>query len=158
MKNKIVQYQEIENIGKFVPKGTKTVLVGGCFDLVHFAHHTFLKNAKNEGDFLIVLLESDEHIKRVKNRIPVHTQQERAEILASLEYVDLVVMLPFFENDSQYKEIVTKISPFVIAVTSGDNYIEKKKEYADAVGGKVIEVISLIPRFATSKIIENLSP
>ena len=54
------------------------VLVGGCFDILHFGHLMFLKNAKEEGKVLVVLLESDEFIKKFKHREPVHKQNERA--------------------------------------------------------------------------------
>lgn len=157
MKNKIVEYAKIKDIRKIIPSGSRSVLVGGCFDLVHYAHHTFLKNAKKQGDFLIILLESDDHIKKIKNRTPIHTQFERAEILSCFEYVDLVILIPFLNSDKQYRDVVFNIHPSVIAVTKGDKYYDKKSDYAHEVSGKIVEVTGQIPRFATSKIIKDLS-
>ena len=59
----------------------KKVLVGGCFDLIHYGHIVFLKEARKQGDYLIVALESDDNVKKYKgeNR-PVHKQSERAEM------------------------------------------------------------------------------
>ena len=62
----------------------KVVLVGGCFDLLHYGHIAFLKEAKKHGDYLIVLLESDENVRRLKGEgRPFHTQKQRKEMLAS---------------------------------------------------------------------------
>ena len=69
----------------------KRVLVGGCFDILHFGHATFLQKAREAGDVLIILLESDEFIVQIKKKKPVHIQQQRAEILSALGYVDYVV-------------------------------------------------------------------
>lgn len=72
MKTQIWKYSEADNIAKELT-GKKIVLVGGCFDLLHYGHFTFLKNAKKEGDVLVVALESDEFILNQKKRKPVHT-------------------------------------------------------------------------------------
>lgn len=156
MKKKIWKYEDLDTcIHTF--KNQKVVLVGGCFDLLHFGHHTFLQNAKNEGDILLVALESDEHIKHKKNRQPIHTQQERAEILAALSYIDAIILLPYMSRDDEYRELVQNIKPSVIAVTAGDPHKGKKAHHAQNIGAEIVEVTSLIPRFATSAIIESLS-
>ena len=69
--------------------GTKT-LVGGCFDLLHFGHLSFLKAAKELADILIICLEPDTTIQRMKKAAPIHTQKQRAEILAELICVDYI--------------------------------------------------------------------
>ncbi|MCR4263595.1 MAG: adenylyltransferase/cytidyltransferase family protein, partial [Candidatus Roizmanbacteria bacterium] len=81
----------------------KKVLVGGCFDLIHYGHITFLSEARKQGDYLIVALESDENVKKYKgpNR-PIHKQAERAEMLRSLRMVDEVVELPEMKEDYDY--------------------------------------------------------
>src|SRR3989338_6184443 len=78
----------------------KKILVGGCFDLLHFGHINFLKDAKKYGDYLIVALESDENVRRMKgdNR-PIHTQVQRKQMLKALEYVDEVRMLQPMKTD-----------------------------------------------------------
>lgn len=144
--NKIVSLSSYK-----APRG-KLVLVGGCFDLLHYGHLTFLKGAKNEGDALIVALEGDEFIQRRKNKKPVHTQRERAEILAALEIVDRVILLPYLAADKDYLSLVKTIRPAVIAVSEGDPQKMKKRKHAAQVGAKVVVVVPLISSFSSSRI------
>jgi len=154
MKKKIWEYRQIaERMKPGVFRNV--VLVGGCFDLLHYGHHTFLKNAKAQGDSLIIALESDISIKVRKQKTPIHTQMERAEVLSSLEYVDAVILLPYFNSDAEYQQLVEQVHPSVIAVTEGDKDRDKKQRQADGIGAKVIAVTRLMPRFATQKIINN---
>ena len=103
----IVRYKEIQEAEIFF-ENKKTVLVGGCFDLIHFGHLKFLEKAKEQGDFLIVALESDEFIKKYKKKLPVHRQLERAEILSNLNMIDLIILLPLFETNNDYFDLVKK--------------------------------------------------
>jgi len=117
------------------------VLVGGCFDLLHFGHISFLKQAKALGEYLVVALESDENVRRMKgNARPVHIQSQRKEMLESLSFVDEVIALPPMLGDRDYYELVRKIKPSIIAVTRGDAAIVKKTEQATEVGAKLIEI------------------
>ncbi len=119
----------------------KTVLVGGCFDLLHFGHISFLKKAKAMGDRLIVALESDDNVRRMKGDTrPIHTQEQRREMLEALSFVDEVVMLPPMNGDRDYYEFVRKVKPSVIAVTEGDPLLTKKREQAGDVGASVREI------------------
>jgi len=154
MKKKIWEHADIDNVINEC-KGKKIILVGGCFDLIHYGHHTFLQKAKEQGDVLIVALEPDEHIQRKKNRQPVHRQRERAEILSALTYIDAIILLPYISDERGYKELVEKIHPFVIAISEGDPQKDKKQSQAVIIGATVKEVVPLMPRFATSSIIEN---
>jgi rfaE bifunctional protein nucleotidyltransferase chain/domain len=119
----------------------KKVLVGGCFDILHFGHIHFLKKAKSKGNYLIIALESDENTKKLKgpNR-PIHSQKQRREILLSLNFVDKVISLPPMENDVDYRRLVSRIRPDIIAITQGDKIRSKKLEYASAIGAKLIEI------------------
>lgn len=148
----IISYLKIKDFLK-VFKGKKTVLVGGCFDLIHYGHFQFLKKAKNQGDYLIILLESDEFIKKSKKRKSIHTQDERAEILANFQMVDMVIKIPYFSSDKEYFNIVKIIDPKVIAVTEGDLQLKNKKNQAKLIGAKVVIVTPLIKKFSTTKII-----
>jgi len=155
MKNKalILSYNNLE---KSIPvlKNKKTVLVGGCFDLIHYGHLKFLEAAKEQGDFLIIALESDEFIKKHKRKLQVHHQYERAEILSNLIMVDLVVLLPFFKTNEEYFELVKKIHPGIIAVTEGDKQLENKKKQAKLVGAEVREVVTNLKNFSTRNIVK----
>jgi cytidyltransferase-like protein len=137
----------------------KIVLAGGCFDILHYGHITFLENASNEGDVLIILLESDDFIKKFKKRTPVHTQDERAHILSQLESVDAVIKLPLFNMSSNYFDektgyfaLIESISPHIIAVTEGDPRLDIKTKQAEMIGAQVKEVTKLLP-FASSNIL-----
>ena len=134
----------------------KKVLVGGCFDLLHFGHISFLKQAKALGDYLIVALESDENVRRMKGDArPIHTQTQRKEMLEALSVVDEVIALPTMHDDSDYDELVSKLKPSVIAVTEGDHIIEKKGQQAQKVGARFV-VIPKIHTPSTSQLVKLL--
>lgn len=119
----------------------KKVLVGGCFDILHYGHVRFLKEAKNAGDYLVVALESDENTKRLKGEgRPIHSQSERHEILSSLKFVDEVIDLPEMKTDEDYKNLTIKVGPSVIAITEGDPMKDKKTNHARAVGASLLEI------------------
>lgn len=119
----------------------KKVLVGGCFDLIHYGHVSFLKQAKSHGDYLVVALESDENVKKMKGDArPIHTQSQRKEMLESLSFVDEVITLPLMRGDRDYYELVRKIKPHVIAITEGDPVSVKKREQAEEIGAQLIEI------------------
>ena len=90
--NKIIRYENGSKI-KQLTEGKKTVLVGGCFDILHYGHVRFLSQAKAKGEVLMVALESDEFIRRIKKKKPIHTQEQRAEILAHLDLVDMIIFI-----------------------------------------------------------------
>ena len=135
----------------------KIVLVGGCFDVLHFGHIQFLKAAKKYGDFLVVALESDEFIRKFKHRQPVHTQLERAVILKQIRAVDKVICLKLFKSYEDYLNLVKKIKPAVIAVTKEDPQLENKKKQAKLVGATVKTVINRVNNLSSNKIIAKLN-
>jgi rfaE bifunctional protein nucleotidyltransferase chain/domain len=137
-------------------KNEKRVLVGGCFDVIHYGHLQFLKAAKREGDILVVALESDEFIEKRKKRKPIHSQSQRAEMLSELGIVDYVVSLPFLTTDDEYFDMVKKINPSVIAVTEGDLMIEKKQSHASRLGTtRVVVVTPVVWKMSTSNILKS---
>lgn len=149
---KIIDLKNFKKYQKSL-KGKKIILVGGCFDLFHFGHYFFLENAKKEGDFLIVALESDKFIETKKKRKPIHSQEQRAKILAGLNFVDLVIKLPFFNSNKDYYQLVELIKPKIIAVTQGDPQIKNKKEQAKKIGGEIRVVTPRLDKFSTSEIL-----
>jgi len=152
---KIIDLQKLEKFLSGESKG-RIVLTGGCFDILHIGHVRFLSEAKRMGDYLVVLLESDKKVKELKGKSrPVFIQKERAEMLAALGCVDLVVLLPMMENDDDYLNLVMKVKPDIIAVTEDDPQIENKRRQAREIGGK-LKIISLIKTFSTSKLAKIL--
>ncbi len=124
----------------------KKVLVGGCFDFIHYGHISFLKHAKVHGDYLVVALESDENVRRVKGDTrPIHSQRERKEMLQSLSFVDEVIELPPMNTDAEYFELIKRVCPSVVAATEGDPILDKKREQAALVGATIV----IIPKIHT---------
>ena len=135
---------------------TSKVLVGGCFDILHYGHIHFLKKAKALGNYLIVALESDQNIKKHKgNGRPIHSLTQRREMLESLNFVNEVISLPDSMTDNDYWNLVKSVKPQIIAVTKGDPILSKKQKQADKVGAKLIEIEKIkVP--STSQIIKIL--
>ena len=154
MKQSIWEYESKSELRDLV-QNKRVVLAGGCFDLIHYGHFTFLNLARAEGEVLIVALESDAHIETYKSRKPIHTQHERAEILAGLKCVDHVILLPSFNSDEEYAELVRSMQPAVIAVSAPDPKISKKMQHAKIVGAVVVEVTPVIPQLGTRSILDQ---
>ena len=134
-------------------QGKRIVVAGGCFDILHNGHLRFLRNAKAEGDILMVLLESDAAITQSKGKgRPVNSQQERAEMLSAFRDVDAVVLLPAFASDTDYDNVINTIKPAIIATTKGDPWRIHKERQAKFVGAQVVDVIELIQNKSTTAI------
>ncbi len=151
--SKIIPFNELEQL-KIQQIDNQGVLIGGCFDILHYGHLTFFQKAASLGKHLIIALESDEFITKRKKRQPFHTQKHRAEMLAALTIVDAVILLPFLQTDADYFDLVKKIKPSVIAVTAGDAYLKQKQEQATQIGATVHEVTELLKPFSTSQILD----
>lgn len=131
----------------------KIVLTGGCFDILHKGHIRYLSEAKKQGDILVVLLESDEAIRRLKGSSrPIHTQQDRAFILSHLIPVDYIVLLSGTLTNADYDELIFSLKPDIIATTKGDPLLERKKQQAERVNATVREVVTYISNTSTSRL------
>ena len=158
MRNKIVKFANLSSLVKKIKHRKKTiVLVGGCFDIFHIGHLRFLTSAKKTADCLLVALEADEKVKDLKgpNR-PIHSQKERAEILAALSDVDYVLRLPKFSNDKDYFNLVNTVRPEIVAVTKNDPALTKKKEQLKKIGGQLKIVTPRISTYSTSQLAKLL--
>ena len=153
----ILKTQELNKISDLKSAEQKLVLVGGCFDILHVGHIEFLKKAKKEGDILIVLLESDEKIKKLKGKTrPINTQKTRGKILSNLPFVDYIICLPNFKNNNDYETLVKQIEPDIIALTAGEPVFEWEKDYVNETGGKIVEVIDRIKEHSTTELTQRV--
>lgn len=131
----------------------KLVFTNGCFDILHLGHVTYLAQARQLGDALVVGLNSDASVRRLKGPSrPVNDQNARAKVLAALECVDYVV---FFEEDTPLN-IITQVVPDVL-VKGGDYSIDNivGADFVMQNGGNVL-TIPFVDGFSTTSIIENL--
>lgn len=154
----IISVNQIHKLSKRLHQQNKTIVVGGgCFDLLHIGHITYLQEAKKQGDLLMILLESDASTKKKKgiNR-PIHAQQQRATMLASIMPVDYVILLPDNMKDADYEKLTQQIHPSVIAITTEDAFEDKKRMQAERIGAKLIPVNTLIPSISTTTILAKL--
>ena len=136
----------------------KIILVGGCFDVLHLGHITFLEEAKKQGDNLIVLLESDAAITATKGeKRPINAQADRAKILAALSVVDGIVLLQAHMKDADYDALVFTIKPAIIATTAGDVNRNHKERQAVQIDAKVIDVTQQISDKSTTKLVQLLN-
>lgn len=155
---KVVNFRQAEKLCKTARSAGKTVvLVGGCFDILHIGHLHFLERAKTVGDVLMVALEHDENVKRLKGeKRPINPQNNRAKILSALEVVDYIIPLPPMKTHAEYFTLVKSLRPDTIAVTAGDPHLKQKVAQAETVGGKVKVVTKPVINGSTSKLLKIL--
>jgi rfaE bifunctional protein nucleotidyltransferase chain/domain len=151
---KIKSLPEIQEMVKdWKQKGEKIVFTNGCFDILHLGHVDYLEKASNLGDHLIIGLNTDDSVSRIKGPSrPVVAEESRARVMAALCFVDAVV---FFNEDTPY-DLINNIMPDILV--KGSDYMTENIVGADIVmenGGKV-ETIDLVDGFSTSGIIEKI--
>jgi rfaE bifunctional protein nucleotidyltransferase chain/domain len=133
--------------------GKKIVFTNGCFDILHVGHVKYLGAAKSEGDLLIVGLNSDASVRSIKgDRRPLVNQDQRAEILASLAFVDYVVI--FDEPDPL--GLIQTIKPDILV--KGADWREENivgAEFVKSIGGRIRRV-NLVPEASTTALIERI--
>jgi rfaE bifunctional protein nucleotidyltransferase chain/domain len=116
-------------------KGKTVVLANGCFDLFHVGHIRYLRAAKAKGDVLVVALNSDASVRRLKGRgRPILPQKERAEILAAFSFVDYVTIF----SESMVTKVLLALKPDIHV--KGSDYSEEtvpEKDTVKAYGGRV---------------------
>lgn len=130
------------------------VMTNGCFDLLHKGHVTYLNEARKLGDRLIVALNSDASVKRLKgeNR-PIMDESSRATVLASLSAVDWVIM---FDDDTP-ESVITELLPDILV--KGSDYTVEQIAGAQAVldNGGAVKLLSFVDGYSTTKAIEKIS-
>ena len=130
-------------------KNKNIVFTNGCFDVLHSGHIKYLEISKGFGDLLIVGLNSDESIRRIKGKNrPINYQKDRAYMLSALEFVDYIVI---FDDDTPYN-LINQIKPDII--TKGADYSKDEVVGADIVNE--VKLIDLFGEQSTTKLIEKI--
>jgi len=139
---------------KWRSQGKKAVFTNGCFDLLHAGHVYLFKEARKRGDILIVAVNSDSSLRRLKGPLrPVFPLKERLEVLAAIEFIDFLTV---FNQDTPQK-IISLLRPDVL-VKGGDwpaDQIVGRREVEEA-GGRVV-LIPYLEGFSTTNLLQKIS-
>lgn len=149
--SKIINPQDIAGvISKYKSNNEKIIFTNGCFDVLHYGHIDYLSKAADFGSKLIIGLNSDESVKRLKgNSRPINNENARAILLASLFFVDTIIVF----NEDTPENLIKTLCPHVLV--KGGDYKLADIVGADFVinnGGKV-EIIPFVDGFSSTNII-----
>ncbi|MBL7994357.1 D-glycero-beta-D-manno-heptose-7-phosphate kinase [bacterium] len=150
---KILSMTELNKILPAIRQNSKIVFTNGCFDILHVGHIALFRKAKAFGDKLIIGVNTDASIRRIKGKKrPIVSEQERAHILSALEPVDFVVL---FDEDTPIK-LIKAVKPDIL-VKGSDYTVDKVigHDIVTAYGGKV-ELVDLIVGFSTTNIVDSI--
>ena len=154
MKDKIRKGEDLRNhLEDLKLKRKKIVFTNGCFDLLHIGHIRYLEEAKALGDILVVGVNSDSSVRRLKGpQRPITPLEERMEVLSSLECVDYVTSF----DESTPLELISFLKPHVL-VKGGDWTKETTvgKEVVEGLGGEVV-ILPFVEGNSTTNIIETI--
>lgn len=151
---KIIYDNEIKNIvDRLKADGKIIVFTNGCFDILHAGHVRYLKAARELGDCLILGLNSDQSVRKIKGPTrPINTQEDRAEVLSALSAVDYVVIF----DEATAENLIVAIQPAIYA-KGGDYNIKALPEapIVAAYGGEII-LIPEVPGRSSTNIIKKM--
>lgn len=137
-------------------KGLKVVITNGCFDILHRGHATYLLNARQQGDLLLLAMNTDRSVSAIKGPDrPVNKEFDRAFIMSCLSFVDAVV---FFDTDDCV-DLLSALKPDVY-VKGGDYTIDtinqRERRLLEDMGCE-IKLLSNVPGYSTTAIIEKVN-
>ncbi len=148
-KNKIVDRTKLKDvITQLKNQGKKIVFTNGCFDIIHTGHVRYLTEAKKLGDVLVIGLNSNNSISRIKPGRPIIPEEQRAEVLSALSMVDYVIL---FDEDTPY-ELIKEIRPDVLV--KGADW-----DVTNIVGSDIVKEVRTIPfveGVSTTEIIKKI--
>ena len=132
--------------------GKKVVFTNGCYDVLHAGHIRLLEAARSLGDILILALNTDASVQRLKGPTrPLISQDQRAELAAALTAVDAVT---FFDEDTP-RELIAAVLPDILVKGADWAHFVAGREEVEAAGGKVM-LLPLEPGFSTTNIEQEL--
>jgi rfaE bifunctional protein nucleotidyltransferase chain/domain len=132
--------------------GKTVVFTNGCYDILHPGHIRLLESARSLGDILILALNTDASVQRLKGPTrPLVSQDERAELAAALQAVDAVT---FFDEDTP-RELIAAVLPDVLVKGADWSHFIAGREEVEAAGGKVL-ALPLEPGYSTTGILDDM--
>lgn len=149
----LIDRKDAANFCENLRREKKIVFTNGCFDIIHAGHVRYLTAAKNFGDVLIVGLNTDESVRKLKGASrPINSQDDRAEVLLGLKAVDHVI----FFGEQTAENLIAAVKPDVY-VKGGDYTLETLPEakIVQSYGGRV-EFVNLVAGRSTTKIVEKI--
>ena len=154
IKYKLLSREALEmKLAEWRSAGKTIVFTNGCFDILHRGHVEYLAQAADLGDKLIIGLNTDASVKRLKGESrPINNEKSRALLLSALQFVDVVV---FFDEDTPY-ELIKQVQPDILV--KGNDYKPEEivgYDIVTAKGGKVL-TIDLVEGFSTTNIISRM--
>ncbi len=152
--NKILDRKTLlEKLNKLRKENKKIAFTNGCFDILHVGHVRYLREAKNTADVLVLALNSDSSVQSIKGeKRPLVPEEERAEILAALEFIDFVTIFP----ELTPLELINYLKPDILI--KGGDWSEDEVVGGDNVkkwGGRVI-LIPFVEGKSTTNIVEKI--
>lgn len=154
--DKLKSFEELKNVVKDLKSKNKAIVwTNGCFDILHTGHIRYLQKAKEQGDILIIGLNSDSSVKNLKgNNRPIIPENERAEILSALQCVDYIIIFSE-QHPTKYLEA---IKPDVY-VKGGDyninTIVQEERKIIESYQGK-IAIINVSTENSTTNIINKI--
>ena len=132
--------------------GKKVVFTNGCYDILHPGHIRLLESARSLGDILVLALNTDASVQRLKGPTrPLVSQDQRAELAAALQAVDAVT---FFDEDTP-RELIAAVLPDILVKGADWSHFIAGREEVEAAGGKVL-ALPLEPGYSTTGILEDV--
>lgn len=154
IKKKIKPLERLDNLLTYWRfKGYRIVFTNGCFDILHPGHIDYLAKARQFGDVLLIGLNTDDSVRRIKGKQrPINTQETRALLLASLAFVDAVVL---FDQDTPL-ELIQRVKPDILV--KGSDYKPEEIVGAQVVKekGGAITTIEFLEGYSTSSLIQKI--
>ena len=152
--NKILERKTLKDkLEELRIKGKKNAFTNGCFDILHVGHVRYLREAKNTADVLVLALNSDSSVRSLKGKErPLVPEQERAEIIAALEFIDFVIIF----NELTPLELINYLKPDILI--KGGDWAEEDvvgREEIKEWGGRVV-IIPEVEGKSTTNIVEKI--
>ncbi|OIN58392.1 D-glycero-beta-D-manno-heptose 1-phosphate adenylyltransferase [Arsenicibacter rosenii] len=149
----LTRQQAVDQVARWHHDGLKVVFTNGCFDIVHLGHIDYLEKARHLGDKLVLGLNTDASVSRIKGPLrPVVNEYARARLMAALSFVDVVTLF----DEPTPKELIETVRPDILV--KGDDYTVDNIVGADFVlaNGGSVQTISLVKGYSTTALIERI--